>query len=66
LNLTRKIFHLTSTGNIFQLRLIYFIHANAMKPYSRLTTRAELWKGVTNFWHFLREFERHRHSSFTA
>jgi len=37
-----------------------------MKPFSRLTTRAELWKGVTNFWHFLREFERHRHSSFTA
>jgi len=42
LTLTRKIFHPALTGNIFQLRLIDFIHTNAMKPFSKLTARAEL------------------------
>jgi len=42
LTLTRKIFHLTPTGKIFQHRLIDFIHTNAMKSFSKLTTRAEL------------------------
>jgi len=57
LTLTRKIFHLTPTGKIFQNRLVDFIHTNAMKPFSKLTTRDDLWKSVTNFCHFLREFE---------
>jgi len=42
LTLTRKIFHPDPTGKIFQLRLIEFVHTTAMKPFSRLTTRAEL------------------------
>jgi len=42
------------------------MHTNAMKQFSKLTTRAGLWKGVTNFCHFLREFERRRHSNITV
>jgi len=42
LTLTRKIFHPDPTGKIFQLRLIEFVHTTAMKPFSRLTARAEL------------------------
>jgi len=42
LTLPRKIFHPAPAGKIFQLRLVDVIYTNAMKPISKLTTRAEL------------------------
>jgi len=38
-----------ATGQIFQHRLIYFIHTNAMNPFSKLTNGEKSWIVVTNF-----------------
>jgi len=59
-------FHPAPTRKIFQHWLIYFIHTSAVKPFSKMTIRAELWKILTNFYHFLWEIKQHRHSNFTA
>jgi len=42
LTLPRKIFNPTPTGKIFKHTLIESNHTNATKPFSKLTTRAEL------------------------
>jgi len=61
---TKKIL-LVVTGYIFQHSLSYFIHTNAMNPFSKLTNGEKSWIVVTNFLYFLREIFR-RHANFSA
>jgi len=60
-----KIILPVATGYIFQHTLIYFIHTNAMNPFSKLTNGEKVTNSRYKLFILLREILR-RHANFSA
>jgi len=60
-----KIILPVTTGYIFQHTLIYFIHTNAMNPFSKLTNGEKVMNSRYKLFILLREILR-RHANFSA